>query len=124
MPADDYVELHRRGYTERQIAKRVGKSPGHIHHGRDAVAAYPGKQDRPEFQVAYDQAKSGSADPVGDEWYTPHWLFDALGVRFDLDVCRACRPNPRLDPGQPLLHRGRRRPDSTVGRAGLVQPAI
>lgn len=23
----------------------------------------------------------------GDEWYTPRWLFDALGIKFDLDVC-------------------------------------
>jgi hypothetical protein len=23
----------------------------------------------------------------GDEWYTPRWLFDALGVVFDLDAC-------------------------------------
>ena len=23
----------------------------------------------------------------GDEWYTPKWLFDALGLVFDLDVC-------------------------------------
>ena len=23
----------------------------------------------------------------GDEWYTPRWLFDALGLRFDVDVC-------------------------------------
>lgn len=22
-----------------------------------------------------------------DEWYTPGWLFDALGLRFDIDVC-------------------------------------
>lgn len=22
-----------------------------------------------------------------DEWYTPPWIFDALGLRFDLDVC-------------------------------------
>jgi len=23
----------------------------------------------------------------GDEWYTPKWLFDALGIRFSIDVC-------------------------------------
>src|SRR5690606_37841739 len=23
----------------------------------------------------------------GDEWYTPRWLFDALGIRFSIDVC-------------------------------------
>lgn len=24
---------------------------------------------------------------LGDEWYTPAWLFDGLGLTFDLDVC-------------------------------------
>lgn len=24
---------------------------------------------------------------VGDEWYTPKWLFDSLGLKFDIDVC-------------------------------------
>lgn len=23
----------------------------------------------------------------GDEWYTPRWLFDALGIKFSIDVC-------------------------------------
>lgn len=26
-------------------------------------------------------------DELGDEWYTPQWMFAALGLRFDLDVC-------------------------------------
>lgn len=24
---------------------------------------------------------------IGDEWYTPKWLFDSLGIEFDIDVC-------------------------------------
>lgn len=24
---------------------------------------------------------------VGDEWYTPKWIFEALGLEFDIDVC-------------------------------------
>jgi hypothetical protein len=24
-----------------------------------------------------------------DEWYTPGWVFESLGVRFDLDPCAA-----------------------------------
>lgn len=27
-----------------------------------------------------------------DEWYTPSWLFDALGVQFDLDPCSPGSP--------------------------------
>lgn len=28
-----------------------------------------------------------------DEWFTPPWLFDSLGIKFDLDPCW---PDPRL----------------------------
>ena len=31
-------------------------------------------------------------DLAGDEWYTPAWLFDALGLRFDVDVCAPLDP--------------------------------
>jgi hypothetical protein len=24
---------------------------------------------------------------IGDEWYTPKWLFNSLGIEFDIDVC-------------------------------------
>jgi hypothetical protein len=24
---------------------------------------------------------------MADDWYTPKWIFDSLGVEFDLDVC-------------------------------------
>lgn len=27
-----------------------------------------------------------------DEWYTPAWLFDAIGIEFDLDPCSPGRP--------------------------------
>lgn len=27
------------------------------------------------------------SDPERDEWYTPEWLFQAMGVQFDLDPC-------------------------------------
>ncbi len=30
-------------------------------------------------------AKGG--DENGDEWYTPSWLFESLGLRFSMDVC-------------------------------------
>lgn len=33
------------------------------------------------------ESEPTAAYPEGDEWYTPLWLFDALGLHFDLDVC-------------------------------------
>jgi hypothetical protein len=35
---------------------------------------------------AYDKAQLYGHDE-GDEWYTPRWIFDALGIRFSIDVC-------------------------------------
>ncbi|MDP2739214.1 MAG: DNA N-6-adenine-methyltransferase [Pseudorhodobacter sp.] len=29
----------------------------------------------------------GGEDGLGDEWYTPKWIFDRLGLTFSLDVC-------------------------------------
>jgi phage N-6-adenine-methyltransferase len=29
----------------------------------------------------------GGEDGLGDEWYTPKWLFDGLGLTFSIDVC-------------------------------------
>jgi hypothetical protein len=37
-------------------------------------------------RAALQRAVKGS-DPNGDEWFTPRWLFDALGVGFSIDVC-------------------------------------
>lgn len=36
-------------------------------------------------EVATDS--ESQSDESDDEWYTPAWLFDALGLRFDIDVC-------------------------------------
>lgn len=49
-----------------------------------------------------------------DEWYTPRWLFDALGVTFDLDVA-----SPGLD--APHCHVPARR-CFTANDDGLSQP--
>ncbi len=29
----------------------------------------------------------GSTDPNGDEWFTPGWIFEGLGLTFSIDVC-------------------------------------
>lgn len=34
----------------------------------------------------------------GDEWYTPPWLFEALGLRFSMDVCAPQSPTARTCP--------------------------
>lgn len=47
-----------------------------------------------------------------DEWYTPHWVFEALGVLFDLDVAAPER-GPKHVPCRAWLH---------AGQDGLKQP--
>lgn len=49
----------------------------------------------------------------GDEWYTPQWLFDALGVKFEIDVCAP------LDPTYSSVPAARR---FTIEDDGLAQP--
>lgn len=39
-----------------------------------------GKVDRAYKAIAYGHI-------AGDEWYTPRWLFDALAIKFSIDVC-------------------------------------
>jgi len=41
---------------------------------------------------------SGIADSDGDAWYTPRWLFDQLGVTFDVDVCAPRNQDHRTAP--------------------------
>ncbi len=75
--ADDYAELHERGYTQEQIGERVGKAQSHISYCLKVVSNYHPGDIRPDFQTAYDEAK-GKKDGPGilgssesNEWYTP-----------------------------------------------------
>jgi hypothetical protein len=36
--------------------------------------------------------------PDANDWYTPPWLFDQIGLRFDLDVCAPLDPQHRTCP--------------------------
>lgn len=76
-------------------------------HAADAVIF--ADLDEPEWESVIDGARDAARDtgdssylsrgPIrrdcdaviagrsDDEWYTPAWLFDALGLTFDLDVC-------------------------------------
>lgn len=41
---------------------------------------------------------AGIADSDGDSWFTPSWLFDQLGLTFDVDVCAPRQPEQRTAP--------------------------
>ena len=40
-----------------------------------------------------------------DAWYTPPWVFEGLGVTFDLDVASPADPPP-MDSRTEAVHRG------------------
>lgn len=54
----------------------------------DELVAAANSQDqvlsRKDFVKAQAHTKK---EGEGDEWYTPRWLFDALGLTFDIDTC-------------------------------------
>lgn len=43
---------------------------------------------------------SGIADSDGDSWFTPPWLFDQLGLTFDIDVCAPRNAEHRTVPAR------------------------
>lgn len=44
-------------------------------------------------QISFiDDFESAGTSNENDEWYSPSWLFDALGVEFDLDPCSPGAP--------------------------------
>lgn len=52
---------------------------------RDLGDAAPAKITT--LKAAERAARKATPVNEGDEWYTPRWLFDALGIVYDLDVC-------------------------------------
>lgn len=41
---------------------------------------------------------AGIADDEGDSWFTPGWLFEQLGLAFDIDVCAPRKTDQRTVP--------------------------
>ena len=63
-------------------ATHVASRPNPLDTSGDDVHRIAEKQ----ATKAWDKAQLYGHDQ-GDEWYTPRWLFDALGLQFDIDVC-------------------------------------
>jgi len=58
-----------------------------------------------------------------DEWYTPSWMFEAMGVEFDLDPMQ-----PRIaavnSAGEAASHKRRQRAARAVVGFRVAQPAV
>lgn len=107
--AEAVVAALGRGMTLRQLAHEwVNVDTGqpysltHVSYVAKTWRAFVhlSEQDRPRWNTAYNSelvrgSKANEPEPddepdealPGDEWYTPKWLFDALGLVFSIDVC-------------------------------------
>ncbi len=52
---------------------------------RDLGTQAPAKNS--DLRTAERAARKASNVNIGDEWYTPKWLFDSLGIFYEIDVC-------------------------------------
>ena len=100
--AERVVALLADGWTIRDVAdswKRVdGSAYGKSHVGYVAKTwntfVHLSGRDRPRWNEAYNSPQVRGEEPessneaIGtDEYYTPAWIFERLGITFDLDVC-------------------------------------
>lgn len=89
-------------------AKKVAKD------APDLIAAV--KSGKISMSKAENVAKaraSGIRDDEADSWFTPTWLFDQIGLRFDMDVCAPLDPGQRTSPASRYL---------TIEDDGLLTP--
>lgn len=88
----------------------LGVHPEHLKRGRDLLVAFGSEDTIAALDGLYDgyaaiiaAARSilTGIDPEhGDDWYTPGWLFDQLGLTFDVDVCAPARSDMRTVPAR------------------------
>lgn len=84
------AELVAQGMSTRQIADALGVGKSTIAEDLDALGVRNRTTDADETDEVDAEPEAAvrnrTADD-GDEWYTPRWLFDALGLTFSIDVC-------------------------------------
>ena len=66
-----------------------------------------------ELAARWRQHERGETPEQKNEWYTPPWVFDLLGVTFDIDVAAPLDPDSRRVPA---------RRHYTIDDDGLAQP--
>jgi hypothetical protein len=87
----DYPDSSNEGKAAQQAAKLVGTNRQYVadvkkirQAGRTDIIA---QIQSGSLTVPQAKRELANADGAGDEWYTPKWLFDGLGVTFDIDTC-------------------------------------
>jgi hypothetical protein len=76
-------------------------------HHQEVAHLEPAKQDELLARAADEgwsqkalRSAIKGADPTTDQWYTPRWLFQQMGVTFDIDVAAPTNPDHRTVPAR------------------------
>lgn len=84
--------------------RRVAQAKRVTEHAPDLIPqVVSGAMSISKAETVVKNRVSGIADSDGDSWYTPTWLFDQLGLRFDMDVCAPRKPEQRTVPATKYL---------------------
>jgi hypothetical protein len=88
------------GWDEKALMAMLGEMAempeGLVGSGFDAV-------DLAELLAEMEGASADDSPVIGDERYTPAWVFEALGLRFDLDVAAPVDETHRVVPAERYL---------------------
>lgn len=79
--------------------RRVAQMKRVIEQAPDLVPEVTaGRMSLSKAETTAKNRAAGISDADRDAWYTPTWLFDQLGVTFDVDVCAPTDPAMRTCP--------------------------
>lgn len=114
----DYATLQNFSWVAARIEMSRRRDILSWSHHREIAALDPADQaarlDQAEAETLSVHAlRREIKDDQGDEWYTPRWLLDALGLTYDLDVCA---------PADPALSAVAAHRHYTAADDGLAQP--
>lgn len=81
--------------------RRVAQAKRVAEHAPDLIPqVVSGAMSISKAETVVKNRVSGIADSDGDSWYTPPWLFDQLGLTFDIDVCAPRNTDHRTAPAR------------------------
>lgn len=85
-------------------SRRVAQAKRVAEHAPDLIPqVVAGSMSISKAETIVKNRTSGIADSDGDSWFTPPWLFDQLGLAFDVDVCAPRNPDQRTVPATRYL---------------------
>ena len=84
--------------------RRVAQAKRVVEHAPDLIPqVVSGAISISKAETVVKNRVSGIADSDGDSWFTPPWIFDQLGLTFDIDVCAPRNADHRTVPARAYL---------------------